>query len=114
MSIFFYFVFESGFNSKIKCYSRKKAGNVFLVAFYECEDDFELVEAETDRLYCSDSSWIGERPRCERVSGADEEYGDDNDDGDGDELDEDEEEEVEDEEEEEEDGEGNEGDNNGK
>lgn len=68
-------------------HSRKKAGNIFLVAFYECEDDFDLVAPETDRLYCSQSNWIGERPRCQRVNGADEEYND----GDGeDELDEDE------------------------
>lgn len=61
---------------------------MFLVAFYECEDDFELVAPETDRLYCSQFKWIGERPRCERVSGAAEEY----DDGDeGDDLDEDDE-----------------------
>lgn len=73
---------------------------MFLVAFYECEDDFELVAPDTDRLYCSQSNWIGERPQCERVSGGDEEY----DDGeDGEELDEDEggEEDVEEEEEEE-------------
>lgn len=34
------------------------------MAFYECEDDFDLEAPDNDHLYCSKDSWIGVRPRC--------------------------------------------------
>lgn len=58
--------------------SRKKDGNVFLVAFYECEDGFQLESDDTDRLYCSMDAWIGERPRCVG-DGATDDYNDEDD-----------------------------------
>lgn len=75
---------------RIRLPSRKKDGNVFLVAFYECEDDFDLVELENDHLYCSRERWIGVRPRCVPLNDGNgqEDYDGD---GDDDDLDEDEE-----------------------
>lgn len=37
---------------------------MFLVAFYECDDYYELQPAETDRLFCSGKKWVGTRPTC--------------------------------------------------
>lgn len=43
---------------------RKKDGNIFLVAFYDCEEDFELEDPDQDRLYCSKQKWVGNHPNC--------------------------------------------------
>lgn len=57
-------------------HSRKKDGNIFLVAFYECEDDYDLETLENDHLYCSKNAWIGVRPRCVFIDGGGGEGGD--------------------------------------
>lgn len=38
-----------------------------MVAFYECEEDFELENSEQDRLYCSKEKWVGNTPKCQPV-----------------------------------------------
>ncbi|XP_038117535.1 multiple epidermal growth factor-like domains protein 6 isoform X3 [Culex quinquefasciatus] len=76
----------------VKYNRRRKDDQVFLVAFYECDDYYELQPAETDRLFCSGKKWVGTRPTCVSTRPAGEE----------DEEDEEEEEEDYDEEEEEE------------
>lgn len=93
-------------NSSLSC-RRKKDGNVFLVAFYECEDDYDLESIENDRLYCSKDAWIGVRPRCVRIAGTNghDDY-DENGDGDEDDVEEGDEDENAEEEEEDDDGEG--------
>uniref|UniRef100_A0A182LZQ9 Sushi domain-containing protein n=1 Tax=Anopheles culicifacies TaxID=139723 RepID=A0A182LZQ9_9DIPT len=48
----------------VKYNRRKKNGNIFLVAYYECDDYYELQIPEHDRLYCSRKKWIGKRPDC--------------------------------------------------
>ncbi|XP_058122985.1 uncharacterized protein LOC131293979 [Anopheles ziemanni] len=48
----------------VKYNRRKKNGNIFLVAYYECDDYYELQPPELDRLYCSSKRWIGKRPEC--------------------------------------------------
>lgn len=45
-------------------FRRKKDGNIFLVAFYDCEEDFELEDPDQDRLYCSKQKWVGDHPNC--------------------------------------------------
>lgn len=65
--------------------SRKKDGNIFLVAFYECEDDFDLEELDNDHLYCSKNRWIGVRPRCLPIGDGDKQEDYDGDGGDEDE-----------------------------
>lgn len=93
--------------------SRKKDGNIFLVAFYECEDDFDLESLEHDRLYCSKDAWIGVRPRCIRIGGPNgqDDY-DDNGDGDEDDTEDGDDAEEEEDEDEDEDGDDVEDDNN--
>lgn len=63
------------------CHRRKKDGNVFLVAFYECDEEYELDSPDTDRLYCSKETWIGNRPNCISITNDDndenEEYDED-------------------------------------
>uniref|UniRef100_A0A182NIS0 Sushi domain-containing protein n=1 Tax=Anopheles dirus TaxID=7168 RepID=A0A182NIS0_9DIPT len=82
----------------VKYNRRKKNGNIFLVAHYECDDYYELQPPEHDRLYCSGRKWVGKRPECISTrSGAE-------DDEEGDEEEEEEEEEEEDYEEEGEEG----------
>uniref|UniRef100_A0A1B0FQQ1 Uncharacterized protein n=1 Tax=Glossina morsitans morsitans TaxID=37546 RepID=A0A1B0FQQ1_GLOMM len=78
----------------IQKYDRRRRGdNVFLVASYSCNDNFELEDSEINTLYCSDRKWVGELPLCislgEYVEEEDEEeYGDydngDEDDGEDD------------------------------
>ncbi|XP_058835886.1 fibrillin-1-like isoform X2 [Topomyia yanbarensis] len=48
----------------VKYNRRKKDDHIFLVAFYECDDYYELQPPETDRLFCSDQQWIGTKPNC--------------------------------------------------
>ncbi|EDS32285.1 conserved hypothetical protein [Culex quinquefasciatus] len=48
----------------VKYNRRRKDDQVFLVAFYECDDYYELQPAETDRLFCSGKKWVGTRPTC--------------------------------------------------
>ncbi|XP_053955378.1 fibrillin-2 isoform X2 [Anastrepha ludens] len=43
---------------------RRKYDHVFLVAFYACNDNFELEDAEIATLYCSQRRWVGELPTC--------------------------------------------------
>lgn len=43
-----------------------------MVAFYECDDDYELGDLEVDRLYCSKKEWIGTKPYCISVKSDDE------------------------------------------
>ncbi|XP_054732983.1 fibrillin-1 [Anastrepha obliqua] len=43
---------------------RRKDDHVFLVAFYACNDNFELEDAEIATLYCSQRRWVGELPTC--------------------------------------------------
>lgn len=62
------------------CRSRRKEDHVFLVAIYECYEYYALENAESNRLYCSKSEWIGTRPVCVRIEGTDGGDGD----GDGD------------------------------
>lgn len=57
---------------------RRKGEKLFLVAFYECNEDYELENLEQDRLYCSRESWVGDTPKCMAINDEDE-------DGDGDE-----------------------------
>lgn len=45
-------------------FRRRKGEKIFLVAFYECDEDFELENLEHDRLYCSHERWIGNFPNC--------------------------------------------------
>lgn len=44
------------------------------MAFYECDEDFELGNLEQDRLYCSREKWVGDTPKCMPVN---DENGDD-------------------------------------
>ncbi|XP_053687239.1 uncharacterized protein LOC128736776 [Sabethes cyaneus] len=74
----------------VKYNRRKKDDHIFLVAFYECDDHYELQPAETDRLFCSGKQWIGTKPSC--ISNRPEGEEDDEEDEDYDEEDEEEEE----------------------
>lgn len=84
------------------------------MAFYECEDDFDLESLEHDRLYCSKDAWIGVRPRCIRIGGPNgqDDYDDNGDEDDTEDGDDAEEEEEDEDENEDEDGDDVEGDNN--
>lgn len=46
---------------------RRKGEKLFLVAFYECDEDFELENLEQDRVYCSREKWVGDTPKCNPV-----------------------------------------------
>jgi hypothetical protein len=46
---------------------RRKGNKLFLVAFYECDDDYELENLEQDRLYCSRERWVGDAPKCMQI-----------------------------------------------
>ncbi|GAB0100994.1 EGF-like calcium-binding, conserved site [Sergentomyia squamirostris] len=48
----------------VKFNRRRKGDKVFLVAFYDCEESYELKNPLVDRLYCSQQSWIGDKPQC--------------------------------------------------
>lgn len=52
---------------------RRKDDHIFLVAFYECDDYYELQPPDTDRLFCSGKQWIGKTPSCVSTRGEDEE-----------------------------------------
>jgi hypothetical protein len=69
--ILFYTFFFSFFTVR-----RRKGERLFLVAFYECDEDFELENLERDRLYCSKESWIGNVPKCMPVNTDEDETGD--------------------------------------
>ena len=45
-------------------FRRRKGEKLFLVAFYECTEDYELENLEQDRLYCSKEKWVGDTPKC--------------------------------------------------
>jgi len=51
---------------------RKKNDSIFLVAYYECDDNFELDDTNYDRLYCSKEAWVGEHPVCMSTKNGDE------------------------------------------
>lgn len=51
--------------------SRRKGDYVFLVAIYECYENHALENAESNRLYCSKSQWVGSRPVCVQIEGTD-------------------------------------------
>lgn len=46
------------------CFSARKENFEFIVAIYACDEDFELLNANVDRLYCSNREWIGDHPAC--------------------------------------------------
>lgn len=48
-------------------FRRRKGTKIFLVAFYECNDDYELENLEQDRLYCSREEWVGDAPKCMQI-----------------------------------------------
>lgn len=48
---------------------RKKGSHIFLVAFYECDDGFELENINIDRMYCSQETWVGDTPNCMSIGG---------------------------------------------
>ena len=50
---------------------RRRGEKLFLVAFYECNEDFELENLEQDRLYCSREAWVGNTPKCIAVNDED-------------------------------------------
>lgn len=52
---------------------RRKDDHIFLVAFYECDDYYELQPPDTDRLFCSGKQWIGQTPSCVSTRGEGEE-----------------------------------------
>lgn len=45
---------------------------MFLVALYECSENYELENPDIDRMYCSKHNWIGERPHCYSLGGEEE------------------------------------------
>ena len=45
------------------------------MAFYECDEDYELENLEQDRLYCSRERWVGETPKCMQINDDGEEEG---------------------------------------
>lgn len=57
----------------VKYNRRRKDDHIFLVAFYECDDYYELQPPDTDRLFCSGKQWIGKKPSCVSTRGEDEE-----------------------------------------
>ncbi|EAT42496.1 AAEL005982-PA [Aedes aegypti] len=57
----------------VKYNRRRKDDHIFLVAFYECDDYYELQPPDTDRLFCSGKQWIGQTPSCVSTRGEGEE-----------------------------------------
>lgn len=43
----------------IHFFRRRKGEKIFLVAFYECSDGYEMENVEQDHLYCSKETWVG-------------------------------------------------------
>lgn len=62
---------------------RRKGEKIFLVAFYECYEDYELENLENDRLYCSKEKWVGNEPRCMPINDEGEDDGEDESGGEG-------------------------------
>jgi hypothetical protein len=56
---------------------RRKGEKLFLVAFYECDEDYELENLESDRLYCSKEKWVGGEPKCMPINDEDDDEEDD-------------------------------------
>ena len=52
---------------QIYFFRRRKGTKIFLVAFYECDDDYELDNTRPDRVYCSDEQWVGDEPKCMQI-----------------------------------------------
>ncbi|XP_028901941.2 fibrillin-1 [Zeugodacus cucurbitae] len=49
----------------VQTYDRRRKGEqVFLVAVYACNDNFELEDADITTLYCSQRKWVGDLPTC--------------------------------------------------
>lgn len=42
----------------------RKGDRVFLVAVYECDEEYDLLVPSENRLYCSGRKWIGTEPKC--------------------------------------------------
>ncbi|CRK94788.1 CLUMA_CG008282, isoform A [Clunio marinus] len=61
-------------NAYLKYNRRRKGEKLFLVAYYECDDGYELEDSEHDRLYCSRESWVGNTPVCIPQSDIETEY----------------------------------------
>lgn len=40
-----------------------------MVAEYACNDGFELANPQDNRMYCSQSSWVGKYPICSEIQG---------------------------------------------
>lgn len=59
------------FNAVCASCRRRKGEKLFLVAFYECNEDFELENLEQDRLYCSREAWVGDAPKCMAINDED-------------------------------------------
>ena len=43
---------------------RRKGDNLFLVAFYACNERFDFEDTSKTLLYCSDQKWVGDLPVC--------------------------------------------------
>lgn len=43
--------------------------NRYLIATYECAKGFTLKNPKNDRMFCSQSRWLGPKPRCQRIQG---------------------------------------------
>ncbi|XP_062552414.1 fibrillin-1-like isoform X2 [Armigeres subalbatus] len=78
----------------VKYNRRRKEDHIFLVAFYECDDYYELQPSETDRLFCSGKQWIGKTPNCVSTGGDGEEDEEEEDEDEDEDYDEGEEEET--------------------
>lgn len=52
---------------QIYFFRRRKGTKIFLVAFYECDDDYELDNTHPDRVYCSHEQWVGDEPKCMQI-----------------------------------------------
>lgn len=48
------------------------------MAFYECDEDYELENLEHDRLYCSKEKWVGDAPQCMPINDEGEDDEDEN------------------------------------
>jgi hypothetical protein len=55
-------------------YRRRKGEKIFLVAFYECSEDYEMENVDHNRLYCSNEQWVAvdydedNTPKCVAVN----------------------------------------------
>jgi hypothetical protein len=61
-------------NNNFIIFRRRKGEKIFLVAFYECNEDFEMENVDQDRLYCSNEQWVAvdfdedNTPKCVAVN----------------------------------------------